>query len=244
MAPPIKKSAAERALFPTIAAAMHAGSFGRLLMLLTEMPAPEVPLPRGKLTDYGRMIAQGYLAGETQTEMRAREEVNGLSLKQHQRRSVEAYHLYGAQTSVHFIRGVVEVEGVDALPPKRITYRNQRDLARVLSPRQVTHWGLLSYGLAHKTIEDLFDQTRGTVRGTVEDTKADANLKLPHKPTTEFVLAQFFADGVLKPEDKYLPPDYVAESLSAIRRGMGNLHIPPDFLPEEQYPDWLKGHSL
>ncbi len=239
MAPPIKKSPAERTLFPIIAATMHAGTFGQLLVSLTETPAPKVQPPRREPTAYGRMLAHGYFAGETQAAMRANEDVSGFSLKQHQRRAAEAYHLYGARTSVHFIRRVVEVEGMDVLPPKRITYRSQRDLARVLSPRQVTHWGLLSYGLPHDTIEKLFDQTPATVNRTVEDTKADTNLRLPHKPTTEFVLARFFADGVLKPEDKSLPPDYVAESLSAIRCGMNNLHVPPALLPEGRYPNTL-----
>ncbi len=238
MAPPIKKSAAEVTLFPVIAAALHAGTFGQLLMSLTETPAPQVRPPKREPTAYGRMLAHGYLAGETLAAMRANEDVSGFSPKQHQRRSAEAYRLYGARTSVHFVRRVVEVDGVDVLPPKRTTYKSQRDMARILSARQVTHWGLLSYGLEHSTIENLFDQTSHTVDRTIGRTKADANLKLPYK-TTEFVLAQFFADGVLQPDDTCLPTEYVAESLSAIRNGMRNLHIPRPLLPEGRYPNTL-----
>lgn len=217
-----------------IAATMHAGTFGQLLETVTEKPAPEVQLPQQSPENYGQIMVRGYFAGLTQAEIR--EKMDALSSKQHQRRTRKVHDLYGARTSSHLIRRVVEVDGGDLLPPRRITYGSQSALARILSPRQIVHWGLLSYGLAHPTIENLFNVTTRTVDRTVEDTKAV--LGLPHN-TTEFVLAQFFADEVLKPDDKYLPHDYVVGSLTAVCHAMHDLVVPPELLPEGRYP-WVE----
>ncbi len=214
---------------------MHAGTFGQLLEFATGKPAPELHLPQQELTDYGRIIMRGYFAGATPAEMRA-SSTDNVSAKQHQRASRKLYDLYGAQTSSHFIRRVVEKDGRARLPSPRITYENQRDLAYKLSPRKIVYLGLLSYGLEHSTIENLFDEAKRTVDKTIGNTKAGLNL--PHK-TTEFVLAQFFADNVLKPDKKPLPHTYVVASLTAIRRSMHTFVFPRKLLPEGPYP-WAK----
>lgn len=235
MAPPHKRSPTERVLHGTMAATLHAGTFGQMLEAVTEEPIPQSAPPRA-LNDYGRAMVQGYFAGRSQAEIRADEAWSDLSVDQHKRRSRAMCHAYGAQTTSHFVRRVVEIEGDELLSPGRIRHASQRELARKLSPREIVYWGLLSHGLSHPTIEGIFDATLRIVDRTIVRTKADLNL--PHK-TTEFVLAQFFADKVLKPEEKHLPHGYIVESLTAIRCAMHTIVVPPECLPEGEYPRLL-----